>query len=433
MTKINRRKFLKTTGGMAAVLASVKMPAIAQGTTEVHILRWNDFVPACDAILKTKLFPEAEKALGIKVKFETVNANDLQARITSGIQAGAGPDVIMLNNNHPQLYKASLVDVSDIAAEVSKDQGNWYKAALANCSSEGKFFGVPMDYVGGLNAWRVSMFKDIGLTEFPKTWDAYRDAGKKLKAKGFPIGQSLGQSFGDPVGFAYPFLWSMGGAEVDDKGKVAINSKETIEAVKYMTAFWKDSMDEGGLAWDDSSNNRAFLASTICSTLNGASIYIEASRKPDQYKTADGKPLKDDILHAALPAGPKGSFGLHLVQSHVIPTYSKNQKAAKDLLRFMHTKANYEQWFETGQGFYTPASAGWESHKMWAANPVMAPFALIGKTGLAAGYPGESNAKAAEVLSKYLIGNMFAAAVKGQSAEDAVKACEGQLKSIYGA
>jgi multiple sugar transport system substrate-binding protein len=432
-TKATRRKFLKATGGMAAILATGKMPAIAQGTTEVHILRWNDFVPACDALLKTKLFPEAEKALGIKVKFETVNANDLQARITSGIQAGTGPDVVMLSNNHPQLYKASLVDVSDIAAEIAKDQGDWYKAALANTSSGGKFFAIPMDYVGGLNAWRVSMFKDIGLTEFPKTWDTLRDAGKKLKAKGYPIGQSLGQSFGDPVGWAYPFLWSFGGAEVDDKGKVAINSKDTIEAVKYMTAMWKDSCDEGGLAWDDSSNNRAFLAGTICSTLNGASIYIEALRKPDQYKTADGKPLKDDIQHALLPAGPKGVFGLHLVQSHVIPTYSKNQKAAKDLLRFMHTKANYEQWFETGQGFYTPATSGWESHKMWKANPVMAPFANVGKTGLAAGWPGESNDKAAEVLSKYLIGNMFAAAIKGQSAEDAVKACEGQLKSIYGA
>ena len=63
----------------------------------------------------------------------------------------------------------------------------------------------------------------------------------------------------------------------------------------------------------------------------------------------------------------------------------------------------------------------------------MAPFATIGKSGLAPGYPGEPNAKAAEVLSKYLIGNMFAGAIKGQSAEDAVKACESQLKSIYGA
>ena len=119
-------------------------------------------------------------------------------------------------------------------------------------------------------------------------------------------------------------------------------------------------MDEGGLAWDDLSNNRAFLASTICATLNGASIYIEALRKPDQYKTADGKPLKDDIQHAFLPAGPKGVFGLHLVQSHVIPTYSKNQKAAKDLLRFMQTKANYEPWFEYRPGLLHAAHAGWE-------------------------------------------------------------------------
>ena len=130
MTKISRRKFLTTTGGAAAVLASAKMPAIAQGTPEVHILRWNDFVPACDTYLRTKLFPEAEKALGIKVKFETVNANDLQARITSGIQAGAGPDVIMLNNNHPHLYKASLVDVSDVAADVSKAPGRMVQGRI---------------------------------------------------------------------------------------------------------------------------------------------------------------------------------------------------------------------------------------------------------------------------------------------------------------
>ena len=200
----------------------------------------------------------------------------------------------MLNNNHPHLYKASIcfVDVSDVAADVAKGKGEWYKAALANASSGGKFFGVPINYVGGLNAWRVSMFKDIGLTEFPKTWDAYRDAGKKLKAKGFPIGQSLGQSFGDPVGFAYPYLWSMGGA------KVGVEEEGNHRGRQVYDRPWKDSMDEGGLAWDNSSNNRAFLASTICATLNGASIYIEALRKPDQYKTADGKPLKDDIQHA---------------------------------------------------------------------------------------------------------------------------------------
>ena len=429
--KVSRRRFIQTSaaagGGMAAILASGRAPAYAQATT-VHWLRWNDFVPACDAVLREKLIPDAEKALGIKVNFERVNGNDLQPRITSAIQSGAGPDLIMLFNNHPHLYRASLVDMSDVADAVGKSQGGYYRTATGNCSDGGKFFAMPMALIGGMTAYRKSMYPKL-----PATWDEYRAMGKDLKAKGYPIGQSLGQSFGDPVGFAYPLLWSFGGAEVDDKGMVVINSKETVDAVKWMTAAWKDSFDEGGLAWDDASNNRAFLAGTISATLNGASIYIETLRKPDQYKTADGKPLKDDIVHGPLPAGPKGAFALHAHTSHVMPTYSKNQKAAKDFLTFIHTKENYDQWFSTSQGFYTPSTTTWESHELWKKDPIMAPYAIAGKLGLLPGHPGPANAKAAEVLTKYLIGNMFAAAIKGQKAEDAVAACEGELKKIYGA
>lgn len=438
--RVDRRTLLKSamagtaaaSGGLAGILATGRAPAYAQ-TTEVHWLRWNDFVPACDELLRKKLLPEAEKALGIKVKYETVNGNDLQPRITSSIQSGAGADLIMLFNNHPHLYAASLVDLTDVAEQIAKEQGAYYKAASANASTGGKFFAVPMAIGAAMNVYRKSWFDEIGVKEFPQTWDAYRDVGKKLKAKGYPIGQSLGQSFGDPVSFAYPLLWSFGGAEIDDKGKVAINSKETLEAVKWMTAAWKDAFDEGGLAWDDASNNRAFLAGTICSTLNGASIYIEAKRKPDQYKTEKGTPLKDDCQHAPLPAGPKGQFAFHGAQSHVLPSYSKNQQAAKELLRFIHKRENYEQWFTTGQGFYTPGTSSWEEHAVWKQDPVMAPFAKGAKAGLTVGHPGEPNAKAAEVLTKYLIGNMFAAAIKGQKAEDAVAACEGELKRIYGA
>jgi len=439
MIRTTRRDFLKAsggtavavrTGGMAAILASGQAPAFAQGT-QVHWLRWNDFVPACDQLLRQKLLPEAEKALGIKVRYETVNGNDLQPRITSGIQSGAGPDLLMLFNNHPHLYQASLVDLSDVVAEVGKEQAGYYGISKGNCSSGGKYFAMPMAIIGAMNAYRKSMFAEVGYSAFPKTWDEYRDAGKKLKAKGYPIGQSLGQSFGDPPTFVYPFMWSFGATEIDDKGKVSINSKEMIEATRYMVAFWKESMDEGGLAWDDSSNNRAFLSGTICSTLNGASIYIEAQRKPEQYKQANGKPLKDDILHAPLPAGPKGQFGFHTYTSHVMPKYTKNEKAAKDLLRFIHKKENYDQWFTTGSGFYTPGTTGWETHPLWTKNPVMEPFAVAGKIGLTPGHPGEPNAKAAEVLTKYLIGNMFGSAIRGQPVEAAVTALDTELRKIY--
>ena len=64
-----------------------KAPAYAQAAT-LQWLRWNDFVPASDQLLRREILPEAEKALGFKVNLETVNGNDLQPRITAAIQSG---------------------------------------------------------------------------------------------------------------------------------------------------------------------------------------------------------------------------------------------------------------------------------------------------------------------------------------------------------
>jgi multiple sugar transport system substrate-binding protein len=198
-----------------------------------------------------------------------------------------------------------------------------------------------------------------------------------------------------------------------------------------MTGFWKDAHDEGGLAWDDTNNNRAFLSQTICATLNGASIYIESLRNPDKYITETGAQLKSDILHAPLPKGPAGQYGLHTFFSHMLMSYSKNQKAAKDLLRWVHTPANYEKWFISQKGFATPPTAQWESHELWVADAVMDPFKVAGKLGQAPGYAGPAGKKAAEVLTKYIIVDMYAKAIQGASAEDSVKWAEDELKKIY--
>jgi multiple sugar transport system substrate-binding protein len=441
MARFDRRNFLKlsgggaaaaATGGMAGILASGRAPAIAQ-TTTVHLLRWNDFVPASDTLLRRELFPAGEKALGIKINFETVNANDLQPRITSAIQSGAGPDLIMLNNNHPQLYAESLVDMTDVVDPLGQAEGGHYPLVKANSNDGKKWLSMPFAIIGGMIAYRKSWFDEVGATKFPETWEEYRDVGKKLKAKGRPIGQTLGHTFGDAPVFSYPFLWSWGGKEVEADGKtVAINSKGTVDSVRFMTGFWKDAHDEGGLAWDDSNNNRAFLSQTISATLNGASIYIESLRNPDKYISEKGAQLKTDILHAPLPKGPAGQFSMHTYHSHVLPSYSKNQKAAKDFLKWLHSKPVYEKWFVSQKGFATPPTAEWEKHKVWDEDPVMTPYKVAGKLGRAPGYAGPASRQAAEVLSKYIITDMYAKAVQGMSAEDAVKWAESELKKVYG-
>src|SRR5208282_2408034 len=130
MAKLHRRRMLQVsgagavaagTGGLAGILASGRAPAYAQGTG-LHWLKFVDFVPVSDQLLKGKLKDECQKALGISLTIETINGDGVQARITSAIQSKTGPDIMMAVNNWAQLYAESVVDVSDVAEEIGKAQ-----------------------------------------------------------------------------------------------------------------------------------------------------------------------------------------------------------------------------------------------------------------------------------------------------------------------
>ena len=433
MKRIDRRRFLQLSGGAATLAATGRAPAFAQSTT-LHWLKFVDFVPVSDQLLRGKIKDECKKALGITLEIETINGDGVQARITSAIQSKNGPDILMAVSNWAQLYADSLVDMSDIADEVGKAQGGYFDTARAVANDGKRWIAMPFTILGVLLANRTSWFAEEGIKadNFPKTWEEYRTVGKKMKAKGRPFGQTLAHSFGDgPAGW-YPYLWSWGAKEVEADGKtVVLNSKETVESVKFAVGMWKDAFDEGGMSWDDAGNNRAFLSNTISSTSNGASIYLLARAKAESYMTETGKPLKDDIFHAPLPAGPAGQFSYHVPFSNLIPTYVANQKAAKDFLRWFHTKDVYGTWFESQQGFSVGITKVWENDPLWKIDPVMAPFRTAAESGRFAGYAGPAGRAAAETISKFIIVDMYAKAVQGMAPEEAVKWAHAELLKIY--
>src|SRR5215471_16639573 len=295
--RMHRRAFLRLTGATAAVastgiegiLTARRTPAYAQGTN-LHWVRWVDFIRESDVELKRQM-PEASKALGAEVTLETINANDLQPRITAAIQSGAGADIFNFQYNWAHLYQNAVLDVSDVASELGKAEGGFYDIYPPSCQVNGKWLSVPHSIVGNAVAYRKSLLKEAGAAEYPKTWEDARKVFATLKKKGKPYGQTLGHTFGDAPTFTYTMLWAYGGAETDKTGKkVVLNSPGTVESVKFMQAFWKDCCDEGGLAWDDTNNNRAFHAGEISATLNGASIYIVAKRQKEKIKDDKGEP-----------------------------------------------------------------------------------------------------------------------------------------------
>ena len=111
--------------------------------------------------------------------------------------------------------------------------------------------------------------------------------------------------------------------------------------------------------------------------------------------------------------------------------YSKNQKGAKDFLRWVHSKPIYDQWFTSQQGFSVGSTKIWEDDPLWKIDPVMAPFRTAAESGRFAGYAGRAGRAAAETISKFIIVDMYAKAVQGMPAEDAVTWAHGELVKIY--
>jgi len=74
----------------------------------------------------------------------------------------------------------------------------------------------------------------------------------------------------------------------------------------------------------------------------------------------------------------------------------------------------------------------WEEHPMWQkVDKPLQVFRRAVRQARMLGYPGPASAKATEAYTKYIIVDMYAKAVTGTKAEDAVKWAEGELKKIY--
>jgi len=434
-----RRSFLKaagaaaTLGGLAGILAARWAPAFSQGTV-LHVVRWTDFIPEADIELRARQIPEAEKALGARIMLETVHPTDVLPRFVAAIRSGSGPDVFHLYYNWPHLYRKALADVSDVAAGIADAQGGYYDVFKFSLRVGGAWLGVPHSVVGVAIAYRKSWFEEVGYSEFPRTWDELREATAALKKKGRPYGQTLSHTFGDSDTWVYPLLWAFGGVETDSSGeRVMLASTETVASVKYMQALWKEGCEESGLSWDETRNNRAFHAGEICATLNGTSIYISAKRQPDRVLDERGGPLYLDIGHAFYPlSGAAGQYPLYFSSGHGVMKYSSNRKLAGDFLRWLHRPENYRRWLEASGGYSVAATTQWEQDPMWSGFD--RPLQLLRRAARNArifGYRGPPSGNATEAHSKYIIVDMYAKAVQGMPAEDAVGWAQGQLKTIY--
>jgi len=112
--------------------------------------------------------------------------------------------------------------------------------------------------------------------------------------------------------------------------------------------------------------------------------------------------------------------------------YSKEQKLAKEFLKWLHSKEQFVKWFEVEESYSVGSNQFWESHPLWEKfDASLRPFRTAARGARMFGHAGPPTAKAGEVYSKYIILDMYAKAVQGVHPADVAKWAEGELKKIY--
>ena len=395
-----------------------------RGTT-ISVLLAQSFVKGADALFADLVKRDFEQQSGVMVNLETVDFNQLQLKIAAAIQSGKGVDLVQLFDLWPMTFADSLADVSDVAALVEKTWGGFYPQTKSSAQLRGSYIAVPHGIVGNSIVFRECWLKDVGYEKFPDDWTQFSDCARKLRARGRPVGQSLGHSVGEPAAWAYPLLWSFGGKEVEqDSRSVAINSRETIESVKWMVQAWKEGFEEAGVGWDDASNNRAFLGQKISATLNGPAIFWAAR--------GEGLPIWRDINHAPMPKGPAGRYHWHQTFSMGLLKQSTNQEAAREFIRWMMSEHAFEPWFRLQEGYVLPPGPKFENHPAWTTGPkALQPFRDVARYGRWPGFEGAASQASSNALGRYVVVDMYARAVLGEAPEAAVKWAEGEQQQIY--
>lgn len=434
---LSRRKFLATSAGAAAGLYGLSMLGGSSAyakmkAPDMTMLSWNHFVPKSDEKLKEQ-FAAFSKASGVEARLDTIAHLQLAAKWAAEGQAGAGHDIWLVGGGVASLYERRLENIDDLVEELGDKYGGYFGLGKEVNFVNGHWKGIPWYFVSFPLVARTDLVADIG-EKIPDTWEDLLRVGAKLKKKGHPVGIQIAHS-ADSNAILRGVLWSYGASVVGKDSKtITINSPETVAAVEFVKELYEKALDPQVLAWDDASNNRFITSGRGSFILNPISAYKSAERGNLKVKKLDGTvvPAISVLNHFIPPKGPAGRHMYCYPNGIGITTWAKNKKMAKDLLRFLFQKENYDAYIWASDGYNQPLMKAFANHPVWATNPKYAFAPEIGKYSHTQGWPGLPTKYSQVVGQLYVIPDMFAMAVTNKkSVKGAIDWAENEIKEIY--
>ena len=419
-------------GAIPSFACSRKERQPAPSRKTLKILQWSHFIPAYDRWFDGVYTKEWGEKNGIEVTVDHMASTEVAARGAAEVAARKGHDLFLFLSP-PAAYEAQVLDHRPVVEAVEKKYGKMIPLALRSTFNPrtGKYYAFSDSYVPDPGNYRTDLWESVGYPKGPDTWEDLRVGGRQIKERfGNPVGIGLSQEIDSNMALR-AILWSFGGAEQDESGRVAINSKETIEALNYVRALYKEAMTPEVFTWDPSSNNRMILAGRASFVCNAISVTRTAERENPQMGRKIG-------LTPALKGPVRRIAAEHLMNCYVVWKFAENPDAAQQFL--VDLVDRFSDVFQQGESYNFPSFPG--SLPDLAARIAHDPKAdppdkyrvlenvLDWATNV--GYPGYATAAIDEVFNTFVVPTMFARVAREDATpEQAVAAAEKEIRRIF--
>jgi multiple sugar transport system substrate-binding protein len=369
-----------------------------------------------------------QAATGIETRVDFVGWEDIRQQTAVASNTGTGPDVVLGWAEDPHVYADKLIELSDVAEYLGKRYGGWSFLGdkYGKREKTNNWIGIPFGGSTGPIVYRRSAVKEAGFDKIPNDHAEYLKLLQALKKLNKPAGFALGNAVGDGTGFAHWLVWSHGGYLVDEAGKVAINSRETVAALSYLKELYPTFIS-GTLSWGDPSNNRAYAAGDCWLTANGVSLYFALKNDPAQ------RAIAEDTEHQALPFGVVGKPPQSsLILNAMVFRHSKYPNAAKAYLQFMMEAEQYDPWLTGCLGYWSHTLRAYGKSAVWDSDPKLEVYRNGTDNQFWSGYKGPISHAAGAVSAEYVEVQMCASVASGEATpEQAAREAERRARRYY--
>lgn len=361
--------------------------------------------------------------LGISSEITMATHSNRQTILTTALEAGSGPDLLILSNYDPYLYGQSLLDVSDLAATLAEENGGWYPIAENLGNVNGTWRALPVYIYMHQLIYLRDAFEQAGVDKVPDTWEEYRAALEAIRDSDVsipPLAVSYGRSF-DGQQFLLGILLGYGSQILDEDGNVVFDSPETLQGLQYAIDLYRDGLtDPTVVGWDDGTNNQAILSERIATTFNGFSAKQQAlSEFPE---------VAPNIGTAIYPRGPVTRASFPTAFSYGIRASTEYPDEAKALLGCMMSSENFQRVLEVTNGSIGTPFQGFADLDVWDEPDFGTNLDAIESATLFA----PPSAATANVENSFVIVDMLAdVLVRGMTPEEAIDRAVERMEEIY--